>query len=250
MAKKTGVAQQFFLGGRDLSGDVGSLSNVSSPVAMLEATGINKSAVERLQGLADGRIAFNSWFNDAAGQEHAALKGLPTANVILLWALGGAIGDTAAALVAKQMNYDFARGPDGALALSVETLGANGEALLWMNMLTAGKITHASATNGASQDNTASSASGMAAVLQLVSLATGTVTVVVQESSDNAVGDPFAAKVTFTAVAAASAPTAERLEAAGTVERYLRVITTGTFTTAVFAVAIRRGEAVDRVAYV
>lgn len=249
MAKGVGFPQQFFIGGFDLSGDVGSLDRVSSPVALLDVTAINKSAVERLQGLADGQIAFNSWFDDAAGAEHAALKGLVTTDRILLWALGGSIGSTAAALVAKQMNYDFNRTPDGALALSIETLGASGIALEWMEMLTAGKITHASATNGTSQDNTASTASGLAAVLELVSLATGTVTVVVQESSDDGVTDPFAAKATFAAVAAASAPTAERITATGTVERYLRVATTGTFTMAVFAVAIRRGTAQDRVAY-
>ena len=249
MAKSVGFPQQFFIGGYDVSGDVGALERVSSPVPMLDVTAINKSAVERLQGLADGQIVFNSWFNDAASQEHAALKGLVTTDRIVLWALGGSIGSTAAGLVAKQMDYAFNRGPDGALALSVETLGASGVALEWMEMLTAGKITHASATNGASQDNAASSASGIAAILEVVSLATGTATFVVQESSDDGVGDPFAAKATFTAVAAASAPTAERITATGTVERYLRVATTGTFTTAVFAIAIRRGTAQDRIAY-
>ena len=249
MVKKAGLAEQFFIHGFDLSGDVGSLQRVNSPVALLDVTAINKSAVERLQGLADGQIAFNTWFDDGANLEHTALKGLVTTDRITLWALGGAISDVAAMLVAKQMNYDPTRGADGSLAISVECLGATGVGMEWGEMLTAGKITHASATNGTSQDNTASTANGLAALLELVSLATGTVTVVVQESSDNGGADPFAAKATFTAVAAASAPTAERITATGTVERYLRVATTGTFTTAVFAVAIRRGTAQDRVAY-
>ena len=249
MPKQVGFPQQFFIGGNDLSGDVGSLDRVSSPVPVMEITGINKSAIERLQGLADGQISFKSWFNSAAGQEHLALRGLVTTDRILLWALGGAIGDPSASLVAKQMDYGVDRGADGALALSIETLGASGVALEWMEMLTAGKITHAAATNGTSQDNAASTANGIAAILELVSLATGTVTVVVQESSDDGGVDPFAAKATFTAVAAAGAPTAERITATGTVERYLRVATTGTFTTAVFAVAIRRGTAQDRIAY-
>lgn len=249
MAKKVGFPQQFFVHGFDLSGDVGSLSNVNSPVALLPATGINKSAVERLQGHADGGMAFNSWFNDAAGQEHVALKGLLTTDRILLWILGGVIGDVAAALVAKQMDYSLDRGADGALALSIATLGASGVALEWMDMLTAGKITHASATNGASLDNTASTANGLAAVLEVSALATGVMTVVVQESSDDGVGDPFAAKATFTALAAAGAPGAERITATGTVERYLRVATTGAFTNGDFAVAVRRGTAQDRVAY-
>ena len=249
MAKKVGFPEQFYIGGYDLSGDVGSLERCSSPVAMFDVTAIDKSAVERLQGLADGQIAFNTWFNDVASQEHVALKGLVTTDRPVLWALGSARGDVAAMLVAKQMDYAFNRGEDGSLALSSECLGASGVALEYGEMITAGKITHASAASSASYDNGASSANGLAAMLQLVSLATGTVTVAVHESSDDGVGDPFAAKATFTAVAAASAPTSERITATGTVERYLRITTTGTFTTAVFAVGVRRGTAQDRVAY-
>lgn len=246
MAKGSGLAQAMFVGGRDLSGDVGSVQSCSAPRAVLEVTGINQSARQRVNGLADGEITFNTWFNDAAGQAHIALRSLPTADVIILYANRSTVDAAAAGLVAKQMNYDWARGADGSLQGTVQGRG-NGNALEWGVMLTAGSISHASATNGASKDDAAATTAGLIGYLEVVSIATGTPTFVIQESSDDGGVDPFTSKISFAAVAAASAPTAERKTATGTVERYLRAATTGTFTTAVFAIMYRRGTSQDDV---
>lgn len=245
MAKTSGLAQQFYAHGYDLSGDVGALNECGSPREVHDVTGINKSALERLLGRGDGILEFATFFNDAAGQEHAALKALPTGNRVVLWAFGGAAGKVAAMLTGKQVNYDWKKAIDGSLLGTVRA-EADGVALEWGVLLTAGKITHAAAASAASKDDAASSASGAAAALELVSLATGTVTVLIEHSVDNAV---WATLITFTAVAAASAPTAERKTVAGTVNRYLRATTTGTFTNAVFIIAYRRGTAQDDVAY-
>ena len=246
MAKGTGLAQAIFVGGYDLSGDVGSVQRAACPRPLFDVPGINQSGYQRLNGLADGEIEFNTWFNDAAGQEHAALKGLPTADVIVLYANRSSVDARAAGLVAKQMNYDWARGPDGSLQGTVLARG-NGNALEWGVMLTAGSITHASATTSASKDDAAATTAGIIAYLEIVSIASGTPTMVIQESSDDGAADQFTAKLTFTAVADGSEPTAERKTATGTVERYLRAQTTGTFTTAVFAIMYRRGTAQDDV---
>jgi len=50
--------------------------------------------------------------------------------------------------------------------------------------------------------------------------------------------------MTFTAVTSAAAPTWQRLATANnaTIRRYVRVVTTGTFTEALFAVAMCRNE--------
>jgi hypothetical protein len=80
------------------------------------------------------------------------------------------------------------------------------------------------------------------AYLQVFSFTGTSVTVKIQESSDNAVGDAFADVVggTFTA---ATGRTAERIATAAiNVERYLRVVTTGTFSSAVFAVTAIRND--------
>ncbi len=175
MTKKTGLGHGFFSHGYDLSGDVGSVNDASSPRGVLPITGIDKSAEERLLGLSDGKIDISTWFNDAAGQEHTALSGLVSTDQVLLWQFGGAVGDVACTLVAKQTNYDPSRGQDGSLSFNVQGQG-NATPLEWMRMLSAGKITHSSATSSTSKDDSASSSNGIRACLQMVDISSGTPT--------------------------------------------------------------------------
>ena len=244
MTKSSGLSQQFLIGGYDLSGDVGSISNAASPRGILEVTAINKAGKERLYGLADGLLEFATWFDDAALLEHIALKGLPATDRNVLWAFGGSIGSVAAMLIAKQINYDWTEGQDRSLAGKI-SCQANGTPLEWGNLLTPGKVTHSGATNGASQNDLASSAYGIIGYIQCTAFTGTTVTVIIQESSDNAAGDPWATKLSFTAITGAQS--AERKTATGTVEQYVRVSSSGTFTSAAIIVAYRRGTAQDEV---
>jgi hypothetical protein len=74
---------------------------------------------------------------------------------------------------------------------------------------------------------------GAQAYLQVTQVTGTSVTVTVQHSPDNSTWSTLAA---FTAVTAA--PATQRLTASGTVGRYLRAITTGTFSAASFGVAV------------
>ena len=246
MAKKSGLGQQIFVHGYDLSGDVATIDNAGSPRNLLEITAINASATERLVGLSDGNISVSSWFNDATEQEHAALSGLVTTDRIVTWAFGATRGDVAACLVAKQLNYDGSRGTDGSLSFSVDTQ-ADGISLDWCNTLTTGKETHSSAGSSTSRDDGAGTTAGMVAYLEIVDCDSGTPTVQIQESSDNGSSDAWTNCMVFSSVGYASTPTAERSTMSGTVKRYLRVTTTGTFSNADFVVATRRGTAQDDV---
>ena len=246
MAKKSGLGQELYVHGYDLSGDVGSLDSVGSPREQLEVTAINKSARERIFGLSDGSLSFNSFFNDATEQEHAALSGLPTADRIICYNMGGTRGDASYCLTAKQVNYDGTRGTDGSLAFTVGAV-ANGIAPDWCETLTAGQETHASAGSSTSRDDSAATSAGLIAYLEIVDCDSGTPTVTIQQSSDNGSGDAWATVLSFTAVGYASAPTAERVTVSGAVERYLRVTTTGTFSNLDFVVTTRRGTAQDDV---
>jgi len=248
MAKKGGLGQQIFVHGYDLSGDIAAINNASSPRELLEATALNASAHERLLGLSDGNLGVSSWFNDATEQEHAAYKGLPTTDRIVTWAFGATRGDVAACLVGKQINYDGTRGTDGSLSFTIDTQ-ANGVSLDWCDTLTTGKETHGSAGNSTSRDDGAATSAGMVAYLEIADLDSGTATVTIQQSSDNGSGDAFATVLSFTAVAAAAAPAAERITVSGAVERYLRITTTGTFSNLDFCVSTRRGTAQDDVAF-
>ena len=246
MAKSNGLGQQIFVQGYDLSGDVSALDSIGSPRDQIDVTAINVAARERIFGLAGASITVNSWFNDASAQEHAALSGLPTTDRLITYAMGGSIGDAAYGLTAKQVNYDGSRGTDGSMAFTVNA-EANGVAPDWCELLTAGKETHASAGSSSSRDDGAATSNGLVGILQVVSIASGTPTVVIEQSSDNGSSDAWATVLSFAAVADGAEPTAERVTVSGAVERYLRVTTTGTFSNALIVVATRRGTAQDDV---
>jgi hypothetical protein len=86
---------------------------------------------------------------------------------------------------------------------------------------------------------TLQSAYGAQCYLQVTAFTGTSVTVEVEEAPDNST---WSALATFTAVTAA--PAWQRVAVTGNVGRYLRVITTGTFSSATFAVMINRNQAV------
>lgn len=245
MAVRSGLAENLYVDGRDLSGDVGVMDDWSSPRETFEVQGMDRSAFERIQARAGGQFSFNSWFNDALLQEHLTLRGVPAMDRRVTWVIGLARGDPAVMMVAQQLSYDGTRGDDGSLAHNTRGV-SNGVAPEWGEMATAGKITDAAAANGASFDNLVSTPSGAAAVMHLFDLASGTVTITIEDSPDNAV---FATLIAFASVADGAEPASERLTVTGTVDRHIRVITTGVFTNAQYSVAIRRGDALDDAAY-
>ena len=238
MAKTTGLGNQLYVAGFDLSGDVGAIDSISSPRGVVDVTGINVSANDRLLTHSDGLISFSSFFNDAASQQHAALSSLPSTDRIATFLMGSTAGDSGCGLVAKQINYDGSRTADGGLNFSV-SLEGNATPLEWGISLLAGKPTHSSATNAASVDNSASTSNGSQAYIQAFSLSSGTATVKVQHSTNDS---SWSDLITFTNV---TGRTAERATSSGTVNRYLRVASSGSFSNLVLSVIIRRGTAND-----
>jgi hypothetical protein len=240
MAKQAGLGDQLYVGGYDLSGDIGSLGNIAGGPALLEVTAIDKSAFERIGGLRDGRIEFSSFWNVATGQAQDRLSLLPTADVVATYLRGTVLGNPGACEVAKQVNYDPTRGNDGSLIVATEAL-ANGFGIDWGVQLTAGKRTDTTATNGAGVDlTTVSTAFGWQAFLQVFAFTGTSVTVTLQDSADNV----SFANLTGGAFTAATGITTERLQGGrtATVRRYVRAITSGTFSNAVFAVVFTRND--------
>ncbi|HEY5396214.1 MAG TPA: hypothetical protein VIL16_12535 [Trebonia sp.] len=300
MAKSTGLGSRFLVGGYDISGDVNALDAITGAQALLDSTDITQSAHSRIAGLRDGSMGFTVFMDTA--NAHPVLSALPTADTLMsAMPPPQAIGTPAAALVAKQVNYDPTRGSDGSLLMKVEGQG-NAFGLEWGVQLTPGVRTDTTATNGASLDQgagfstpsvpasttpvtntsplpatvvisggtvsnvsvngvtagagdgtytvpagqtiaitysaaptwtwTLQTANGAQCYLQVTGFTGTSVTVTVQQAPDNATWTTLAA---FTA--ATAAPAWQRVAAAGTVARYLRVISAGTFTSAKFAVA-------------
>lgn len=246
MTKQSGLGDNFYIDGYDLSGDVNSLSGISTPIAVLDRTGIDKLAIERVHGRKDGALSFNVFLNDATDQEHDALKGMTTSDRIVTYAVADttgaqAVGNPAAVMVAKQIGYDPTEGNDGSLTFAVAAQ-ANAYGLEWGRSLTAGKRTDTTATSPATGYDTSASASfGGQAYLQVFSFSGTSVTVKIQDSADNSSFADISPSLVFTA---ATGRTSQRISVVNTttIRRYVRVITTGTFTSAVFNVVLVKNE--------
>lgn len=244
MAKQSGLGDQLFIGGNDIGADVSAIGTMSTPREVLPSTGITKFANERLFGKRDGQAEFITYFNKAAGQQHLTLRGLPRTDVHVMYLRGTTLGDESMGLVAKQVNYDPTRGDDGSLTFSVSMV-ANAFGLDWCRQLTAGKRTDTAATNGTAIDTLASASFGFQAYLHVFSVTGTSVTVTLEDSADNI---SFAAITggAFTAVTSGGAPAAQRIQSSSdtaTVRRYIRAVSSGTFSNAVFAVSICKNDA-------
>lgn len=209
------------------------------PRGVQDVTGIDKSAYERIGGTLDGRLEATSWWNPTLS--HPVLSALPTADVHEMYCCGTTLGRPAAALVAKQVNYDGNRGNDGSFTFNTSSQ-SNAYPLEWGVLLTAGKRTDTAATIGTGVDlTTVSTAFGAQAYLQVFSFTGTDVTIKVQDSADNAT---FADVTGLTFTAVTTGPQTQRLATAAgaTIRRYVRATTTtsGGVTSVQFAVSFIR----------
>jgi hypothetical protein len=248
MAKQSGLGDNFYVGGYDLSGDTASLDDIGGGPAIIDVTSINRSAFERIGGLRDGRIEWTShWNPDTVGvtfTEHTVLAPLPTADAQCMYFRGTSLGSPVASLVGKQLNYDMTRADDGKVTLKVHVDG-NGYGLEWGVGLTAGIRTDGAAANGTGVDlGTGPLSFGGQAYLQVFAFAGTDVTVKIQDSADNAT---FAdvASLAFTQITS-TARQAQRISIGNTstIRRYVRAstVTTGGFTNLQFAVSATRND--------
>lgn len=244
MAKGHGLGSTMYVSGYDFTTDYQSVDSIQGGPAALDLTGIDKSAPERQGGLLSGGIDSTLFFDKATDRSHLRLSPLPTGDQLVTYGIGSTIGRPAASLWSKQLNYDGTRANDGMLTFKVGKV-SNGFPLEWGVQLTAGKRTDTGATAGASADLGSASpgAFGASAYLHVFSFTGTDATIKLQESSDDGAGDAFADVVggAFTQVTAG--PVYQRIQTAAiNVERYLRVttVTTGGFTSLVFAVMVNR----------
>lgn len=249
MAKQNGLACQLFVSGYDLGDDIQQFS-VGSPIATHDVTPITKRAMERIYGLRDGTMSTTAFFNPAVvpvDRAHKRFSALPSADQLQTVCIGSTLGFPAVSMLAKQLNYDGTRAQDGMFTFAVQDM-ANGYGLEWGRQLTAGKRTDSTATDGTGVDLGSASpgAFGLQAYLHVFAFTGTSVTVKLQESSDNGAGDAWA-DVVGGGFTAATGVTFQRISTGAiNVERYLRVVTTGTFTNAVFAVMANRNEVATR----
>ncbi|MFD8866011.1 hypothetical protein ACFV1F_16825 [Streptomyces sp. NPDC059590] len=242
MAKQAGLGDNLYIAGYNASGDIGSIGNVGGGPAVITVTGIDKSAMERIGGVRDGRLEYTAYFNPGLGSTHTKLSALPTADQVMTYCRGTSLGDPAAALVAKQLNYDGTRGDSGEFTFAVSAQ-ANGYGVEWGRQLTAGIRTDTAATLGTGIDTAASVSFGAQAYLHVMAFTGTDATVKIQDSADNSTFADVTG-LSFTQITAG--PTSERIATAAgaTVRRYLRAVTvtTGGFTSLAFAVTVIKND--------
>lgn len=247
MAKTGGLGDNLYVGGYDLSGDIGSIEKLGGGHKPIDVTGINKSAFERLGGVRDGGMSWKAFFNTAIAAAHPVLSVLPTADIVATYCRGTTLGDPCASTVAKQINYDGSRTSSGEFTFSVD-VEPNSYGVEWGRQLTAGLRTDTAATNGTSIDTTASASFGAQAYLQVTAFTGTDVTVKIQDSADNSSFTDVTG-LAFTQVTAA--PFTQRLATSttATIRRYLRAVTvtTGGVTSVTFAVHITKNEIAGQV---
>lgn len=238
MAKTSGLDTRIYANGTDLSGDVSALSGVGMSQNLLDVTTLDLSATARLAGLKDGSVSCSAFFDNAAGKGHSvwtSLSGkIPIADQNVLIPLSATIGEPALFLVSKQGTYNVERPSGGPVSCSVDYSAANGTSPDFGELLTGGKVSDSSGTTYTAVDNGASSSSGIRAMIQAFSLTSGSATCTIQDSADDIT---YATLGAFTAV---TGQTSELLSVSGTVERYVRLLTSGTFSTLVVCVAFIR----------
>lgn len=240
MAKTSGLANAFWLDGIDLSGDVQSLTQCGGGPTLWDTTAINQSAHERIGVTRDAALSLTAFHNPSAGASHPTLDTQTRADRIASYVFSVATSGPAFSMVAKQASYITSRTDSGALTATAECQGSGygGEfGILHTN----GKRTDTAATNGSGLDGAASTTFGLQAYLHVFSFTGTSVTVKLQHSNDDASTDPYA-DVTGGAFTAATAVGAQRIATSSglTIKRWTRIVTTGTFSNAVFAVMFVR----------
>lgn len=236
--KQGGLGANFYIGGVNVSGDIGQLNELRTPQTVEIDTGIDKFAQERIATKKDGMCAGQTWWNTTG--IHAVMSALPTADVLFsYWQYPLAIGGECFSMIAKLIDYAPARADSGMLTTQFNAL-ANAYGAEWGQSLTAGVRTDTAATNGTGLDQGAATNFGAQAYCHVFSVTGTSMTVKIQDSADN-VTFADVTGLTFSTVNAGSI-LGQRLATANnaTIRRYVRAVTVGTFNPGTFAVQLTR----------
>ena len=232
-AKTTGLGDDLYMTGYHIGGAIRQLTVGGGPTNQLELTDITQLAHARAGGQRTGKFALVSYLDIASPGAHTAFSPLSTSDQVVTYLRGQALGNPVACCNAKQINYNPTRANTGELTFAVDA-ESNGFGLEWGIQLTANPRTDTTATTGAFFDQGAGfpTSNGAQGYLHLVGFSGTSVDVTVQHATTS--GGAYTTLLDFGAQTGIGS---FRATAAGTVNEFLKVVTTGTFTSAVFFVA-------------
>lgn len=242
MAKTTGLGDDLYFGGFHIGGDIQTVTMHGGP-GLLDVTDITQSAHSRLGGLRDGAFDITAYMNPSAGQEHAAFSPLSLTDEIVTYLRGQVLGNPALCQNSKEINYDPTRAADGSLTEKV-TADANGFGQEWGIQLTAGLRTDTTATTGAFFTDIGATSFGAQAYLQIVSFTGTSVDVTISHATTS--GGSYSTLIDFAAQTAIGS-FRQAVSNVTTVNQFLKVNTSGTFTSAAFQVTFVRNKTAGQV---
>lgn len=236
---------RIFVGAYDLSGDartVGTLENRFEPVDLTGWSEFVKNYVsDDLRQV--GIRGFQALVNDTTGRAFDILSNAAAANAhIVSFCFGGggepAVPDPAYLLHSVQILDDMSFDAGSSLiAGDFLPTAANYSATATnpMGVVLQGATSLSSTTTGSSHDNAASSANGYHAHIHVLATSSGNFAFTIEHSSNDSA---WATLATFTTTGGSI--TAERVTATGTVNRYVRAVSTRTAGTVTAVITFAR----------
>ena len=136
MAKQTGLGDSVAVddssgSARDISNDVSAGYGINIAQELVETTGLDKSARERITGMSDGDVSLNGTFNAASNKSHDVFKTRTGTRTFDLRVGGNSSSNPKLAMEMQVASYAVTRGSDGALTWSVTLNLADGTVPAW-----------------------------------------------------------------------------------------------------------------------
>ncbi len=113
---------------KTISNDILSIT-FSTPRGQMDATGVDKSGMERLLLLADGTVTFNGIFNSATDFSHDVFSTVSSTSVVRTVTL--TVDSQVLAMEMLFADYVVTRAADGSLTWTVTGQNANGAVPTW-----------------------------------------------------------------------------------------------------------------------
>jgi len=135
VAKQTGLGDYLAVDNssgslKDISNDIGDYG-INMAQELVETTGLDKSARERITGMSDGDVTINGFFNAATNKSHDVFKTRTGTRTFDLRIGGNNSTNPSLTMEMQVASYAITRGGDGALTWSATLNLADGTVPAW-----------------------------------------------------------------------------------------------------------------------
>ena len=136
MAKQTGLGDYVAVddssgSARDISNDVSGGYGVNISQELLDTTGLDKSARERLTGMSDADVTLTGTFNSASNKSHDVFKTRTTARTVDIRIGGNSSSNPKLAMEMMVASYNISRDTAGTLTWTATLNLSDGTVPAW-----------------------------------------------------------------------------------------------------------------------